>query len=79
MCSMWYFSWGDHKSGDFCYNREPEELCGPDQKWLETIAEVAESVDAYASGAYGRKPVEVQILSSALLTNKSNKTAQVLE
>ncbi len=30
------------------------------------IAQVAELVDAYASGAYGSNPVEVQVLSWAL-------------
>ena len=32
---------------------------------MQTLAEVAELVDALASGASGGNPVEVQVLSSA--------------
>ena len=45
-----------------------ERVCiigGSSQSWFTLRAEVAELADALASGASGRKVVEVQILSSA--------------
>ena len=47
---------------------------GSSQSGFSLRAEVAELADALASGASGRKVVEVQILSSAPFLNHCNKT-----
>src|SRR5436190_18661972 len=44
---------------------------------LSVRADVAELVDAHGSGPCGRKPVEVQVLSSALLDVAASRAVSV--